>query len=72
MTTLIPPLEEPLTRVTAPTVPAIEDFSVAEARFASVLLSESSAVVTAAWSEMTREALDCPVPPVCPDNPPAD
>jgi hypothetical protein len=79
MTTLIPPLEEPLTRVTEPTVPAIEDFSVAEARFACVLLSASSAVVTAAWSEMTREALDCPVPPVCPpedcppdDSPPAD
>ena len=58
MTTLIPPLEAPLTRVTEPTVPAIEDFSVAEARFARVPRSASSAVVTAAWSEMTRDAVD--------------
>jgi hypothetical protein len=58
MTMLVPPLEAPFTKVTEPTVPAIEDFRVAEVRFVCALLSASSAVVMAAWSETTREALD--------------
>jgi len=36
----------------------MEDFSVDEVRFVCALLRAPSAVVTAAWSEMTREALD--------------
>jgi hypothetical protein len=58
MTTLLPWLEAPLARLTEPTVPAAEDFRVAEVRSASALLSATSAFVTAAWSETTRDALD--------------
>ena len=58
MTMLRPELEVPVTRVTEPTVPAMEDFIVAEVRLVWALLSAPSAVVTAAWSEMTREAPD--------------
>jgi hypothetical protein len=58
MTTLSPELEAPFTRVTEPTVPAMAAFSVAEVRFVCALLNVLSAVVTAVWSVMTREALD--------------
>ena len=58
MTTLMPELDTPSTTVTEPTVPAMEAFSVAEARFDSALLSASAAWVTAAWSVTTRAAPD--------------
>ena len=62
MTTLLPWLEAPFTRLTEPTVPPIEDFRVAEVRSACAVLSAASALVTAAWSVTSREALDWPVP----------
>lgn len=58
MTTLVPVLEVPFTRLTEPTVPAMEDFRVAEVRSACALLKASRALVTAAWSDTTREAPD--------------
>jgi hypothetical protein len=58
MEMLLPELEAPATSVTAPTVPLLEDLSVAEARSAWALLSALSALVTAAWSDTMREALD--------------
>ncbi len=48
MTTLLPWLEAPFTRLTEPTVPPIEDFRVAEVRSACALISAASALVTAA------------------------
>jgi len=58
MTMLLPWLDALLTRVTEPTVPAMDDFRVAEARFARATLNAESALVTAAWSETTRAAPD--------------
>jgi hypothetical protein len=58
MTMFVLPLEAPFTKVTEPTVPAMDDFRVAEVMFACALLSASSAVVMAVWSDTTREALD--------------
>jgi len=56
--------EVPFTTVTEPTVPAMEDFRVAAARSVWALLSEASALVTAAWSETTRVAADWLAPPL--------
>jgi len=64
MTMLVLWLELPLTMLTEPTVPAMEDLRVADARSASALLREAWALVTAAWSETTRVAEDWPVPPL--------
>ena len=58
MKTLMPELETPSATVTEPTVPAMEVFSVAEARSDSALLSASPAWATAASSETTRAAPD--------------
>jgi hypothetical protein len=58
MTMLWPLLDEPFTKPTEPTVPAVEDFRVAEVWFWVALLSAASALVTAALSETTRAALD--------------
>jgi len=45
-------------RLTEPTVPAMEDFRVAQARSAWALFRSASALVTAAWSETTLAAPD--------------
>jgi hypothetical protein len=57
MTMLRPLLELPFTKPTGPTVPAMDDVRVAEARSLVALLSAASALVTADWSEATRAAL---------------
>jgi len=54
----LPSLEVPVARLIEPTVPAMDDFSVAEARAAVALVRAVWALVTAAWSETTRAALD--------------
>jgi hypothetical protein len=64
MTMLVLWLELPLTMLTEPTVPAMEDLRVADARSASALLREAWALVTAASSETMRVAEDWPVPPL--------
>jgi hypothetical protein len=48
MTTVLPWLEAPFTKLTEPTVPPIEDFRVAEVRSACAPISAASALVTAA------------------------
>jgi hypothetical protein len=58
MTTLVPALETPFTRLTEPTVPPMEDFRVAEVRSACAVLKATRALVTAAWSDTRRDAPD--------------
>ena len=58
MTMFLPLLEVFLARLTDPTVPVMGDFRVDAVRSACALLSAASALVTAAWSETTRSALD--------------
>jgi len=64
ITTFSPLLEVPLTKLTEPTVPAMEAFNVAAFRSACAPLSADSALVIAALSETTRAALDWFVVPV--------
>ena len=53
-----------MTRLTEPTVPEIDAFRVDAVRSDAALVSAASALVTAAWSETTRSALDWLVAPV--------
>ena len=56
--TLSPTLDAPFARLSDPTVPEMEAFSVAELRSVWAPVSASCALVTAAWSDTTGEALN--------------